>query len=399
MVKMENKENKENMKQVESAEQVKPAEKAEQAEPTKNKEQAESAEQAEPTEQAKQKEQVESAEQAEPTEKTEPTDKIRRLVQVRFLSMPTPYIFEAHNLDLAEGELVVVNTEAGQSVAKVLGNVSEEEAKGLEAIKPIIRKLTEDDRAKLKRIQEKDKEYFNFCHERILERNLPMKLTRVEQLFDGNKITFYFVAEGRVDFRELLKDLVEKFRTRIELRQVGTRQEAAMLGGIGSCGRELCCATYLTNFQRISVKMAKNQNMTLNPSKISGLCGKLKCCLAYEKEAYANLIDNLPKPGKKVYIEQGEAVVVSINVINQSFVAKLADRRFIKCKVSDILSQEEYNALGERKAKESKKLKEEAAEVIPSAAEKDEKSSAKPKGRRRRSSRNRSSRKKRSTSS
>ena len=226
-----------------------------------------------------------------------------------------------------------------------------------------------------------------------------MKLTRVEQLFDGNKITFYFVAEGRVDFRELLKDLVEKFRTRIELRQVGTRQEAAMLGGIGSCGRELCCATYLTNFQRISVKMAKNQNMTLNPSKISGLCGKLKCCLAYEKEAYANLIDNLPKPGKKVYIEQGEAVVVSINVINQSFVAKLADRRFIKCKVSDILSQEEYNALGERKAKESKKLKEEAAEVIPSAAEKDEKSSAKPKGRRRRSSRNRSSRKKRSTSS
>ena len=362
---------------------------------TENSENKENSQYEEPSVPAEQTEQKVDVEQTEQIENAASGDAVRHLMFVRFLSMPTPYIFDARGLDVTQGDLVVVDTEAGRSVAKVLGEASEKDAEALDEIKPAIRKLADEDRERLKQLQAKDKEYFQFCHERILERNLPMKLTRVEQLFDGNKITFYFVAEGRVDFRDLLKDLVEKFRTRIELRQVGSRQEAAMLGGIGSCGRELCCATYLTNFQRISVKMAKNQNMTLNPSKISGLCGKLKCCLAYEKEAYANLIDNLPKPGKKVFIEQGEAVVVSINVINQNFVGKLADRRFIKCKVSDILSQEEYIALGERKANESKKPKAKVAEVVPDAV-KDEKSSEKPKGKRRRSSRNRSSRRKRS---
>ncbi len=327
----------------------------------------------------------------------ETTENTKKLVCVRFSAFPTAYIFEAQDIDLAAGDLVVVNTEAGQSVARVLGYTSQEEAEGLDEIKPVLRKATQEDMENLQQLQAREQECFQFCQERILARNLPMKLTRVEQLFDGNKTTFYFVAEGRVDFRELLKDLVEKYRTRIELRQVGTRQEAAMLGGIGSCGRELCCSTYLTNFQRISVKMAKNQNMTLNPTKISGLCGKLKCCLAYEKDAYANLIDNLPKPGKKVYIEQGEGIVVSINVINQSFVAKLADRRFIKCRVSDILSEEEFLQLGEQKANELAKLKE-AQETSPEPKVQ-EKTPAKPKGRRRRSSRNRSSRKKRSTPS
>lgn len=327
----------------------------------------------------------------------ENSEKTKRLVTVRFLTIPSPYIFDAQELELKAGDMVVVNTEAGQSIAKVLAYTSQEAAEGLEEIKPVLRKLSQEDIETIKQIRAKEKECFAFCQVRILERNLPMKLTRVEQLFDGNKTTFYFVAEGRVDFRELLKDLVEKYRTRIELRQVGTRQEASMLGGIGSCGRELCCSTYLTNFQRISVKMAKNQNMTLNPSKISGLCGKLKCCLAYEKDAYANLIDNLPKPGKKVYIEQGEGIVVSINVINQSFVAKLTDRRFIKCKVSDILTQEKFLQLGEQKANELAKQKEIAK--TPLEAKDAEKKPDKPRGRRRRSSRSRSSRKKRSTPS
>jgi cell fate regulator YaaT (PSP1 superfamily) len=224
-----------------------------------------------------------------------------------------------------------------------------------------------------------------------------MKLIIVEQLFDENKITFSFVSEGRVDFRELLKDLVERYRTRIELRQVGTRQESAMLGGIGSCGRELCCATFLTNFQRISVKMAKNQNMTLNPTKISGLCGKLKCCLAYEKESYANLIENLPKPGKKVFLGEGEAMVVSINVINQTFVAKLTDRRFIKANVSDILTAEEFQQLGDHKSPLAEKEREilleeeQAGEELPMVPM----IATKPKPKRKRS-RNRNARKKRS---
>ena len=327
----------------------------------------------------------------------ETTENTKRLVRVRFSANPTAYIFDAQDFDLAAGDMVIVNTEAGQSVAKVLGYTSLDEAKGLDEIKPVLRKVTAEDIEGLEQIQARESECFQFCQERIIALDLPMKLTRVEQLFDGNKTTFYFVAEGRVDFRELLKALVEKYRTRIELRQVGTRQEAAMLGGIGSCGRELCCSTYLTNFQRISVKMAKNQNMTLNPSKISGLCGKLKCCLAYEKDAYANLIDNLPKPGKKVFIEQGEGIVVSINVINQSFVAKLADRRFIKCKVSDILSEEKFLQLGEHKEDESAKQKE-LAEKSPETKAQD-KSPGKSKGRRRRASRNRSSRKKRSSPS
>lgn len=168
-----------------------------------------------------------------------------------------------------------------------------------------------------------------------------------------------------------------------------------MLGGIGSCGRELCCAVYLTGFQRISVKMAKNQNMTLNPTKISGLCGKLKCCLAYEKESYANLIDNLPKPGKRVFIEQGEAFVVSINIINQTFVAKLADRRFVKCKVSEILTEEEYSQLGEQKAAEANRHKEAPAEV-PNSSRAPESDRERSRSRRRRSSRQRSAKKKRS---
>ncbi len=279
----------------------------------------------------------------------ENAEKPNRLVCVRFESIPTPYIFDAQDLELRQGDRVIVGTEAGQCAAMVIGYPREEEAAGLEDIKPVVRKVTEEDEARLDRIHAKEKDCYAFCHERIRARGLSMKLIRVEQLFDENKITFYFVAEGRVDFRELLKDLVERYRTRIELRQVGTRQESAMLGGIGSCGRELCCATFLTNFQRISVKMAKNQNMTLNPTKISGLCGKLKCCLAYEKESYANLIENLPKPGKKVFLAEGEAMVVSINVINQTVVAKLTDRRFVKAHVSDILSEEEYQQLPEQK--------------------------------------------------
>jgi cell fate regulator YaaT (PSP1 superfamily) len=320
-------------------------------------------------------------------------DKPKKLVCVRFPALPMSYIFDARDLELKSGDMVLVNTESGLAVAKVIGFPSEEEAAGLDDIKHVARKLTNADYEKLKGIYSKEKECFQYCAERIRSRDLAMKLTRVEQMFDGSKTTFSFVAEGRVDFRDLLKDLVEKYRTRIELRQIGSRQESAMLGGIGSCGRELCCAVYLTGFQRISVKMAKNQNMTLNPTKISGLCGKLKCCLAYEKEAYSNLIDNLPKTGKKVFIQDGEAVVVSINIINQTFVAKLIDRRFIKCKVSDILTEEEFRQLGESKPTDLSRLKDPL--MTETVRREPQPAGDKPK-RRRRSSRQRNARKKRS---
>jgi cell fate regulator YaaT (PSP1 superfamily) len=322
-----------------------------------------------------------------------PAEQSNKLVCVRFPALPMSYIFDARDLDLKGGDMVLVNTESGLAVAKVVGYPGEGEADGLEDIKPVARKLTNADMEKLKNIYTKEKEAFQFAAERIRARDLPMKLTRVEQMFDGSKTTFSFVAETRVDFRDLLKDLVEKYRTRIELRQIGSRQESAMLGGIGSCGRELCCAVYLTSFQRISVKMAKNQNMTLNPTKISGLCGKLKCCLAYEKEAYSNLIDNLPKTGKKVFIQDGEAIVVSINIINQTFVAKLVDRRFIKCTVSDILTEEEFRQLGDSRPTDLSRLKD---PLMTEAVRKEQPAGGDKPKRRRRSSRSRNARKKRS---
>lgn len=290
----------------------------------------------------------------------------KTFVQVRFATIPTPYIFDPGELSLTPGDMVVVNTEIGQSVAKVIGFATKADAEGLDKIKPVVRKLTKNDDQKLEKIRANEKECFEFCHQRILARELPMKLSRVEQSFDGNKTTFFFVAEGRVDFRELLKDLVERFKSRIELRQIGTRQEAAIVGGIGSCGRVLCCTSYLTDFQRISVKMAKTQNMTLNPTKISGLCGKLKCCLAYEQEAYAELNASIPKPGKKIFLDQGEATIVSINVISQTFIAKLQDRRFVKAKPEDIITEEEFLKLSEEKVA---KQKEEVAEMAKAAAE------------------------------
>ncbi len=327
----------------------------------------------------------------------ENTEKPKRLVSVRFDTIPTSYIFDAQDMELDQGDMVIVTTEAGLCAARVIGYSKEDETMGLEEIKPVLRKMNDEDLARLERIRAKERDCHAFCFERIRARALPMKLIRVEQLFDENKITFYFVSEGRVDFRELLKDLVDRYRTRIELRQVGTRQESAMLGGIGSCGRELCCATFLTNFQRISVKMAKNQNMTLNPTKISGLCGKLKCCLAYEKESYANLIENLPKPGKRVFLAEGEAMVVSINVINQTFVAKLTDRRFVKANVADILTEQEFQQLGDQKGPAAEKERVSLVEpepqgddlpMVPMIA-------AKPKPKRKRS-RSRNARKKRS---
>ncbi len=319
-------------------------------------------------------------------------DNDRKLVSVRFFTSPSSYIFDAKDLELRVGDKVLVGTENGQAVASVVNCNPTQDVSKLDEIKPIVRKLTEADLEKLEVIRKKERDYFDFCRERIRARKLPMELVQVEQAFDGSKTTFYFVAEGRVDFRDLLKDLVERYRIRIELRQIGTRQETAILGGIGSCGRELCCASYLTQFQRISVKMAKNQNLTLNPSKISGQCGKLKCCLAYEKDVYSDLITNLPKIGKRVFIKEGQGQVVSINVLEQTFVAKMPDRRFIKGVAGDNMTEEEFLKYQEsedsrkvevRPARPERSRRPAAGEQTETAKEGEEKSK-RPRRRRRR---------------
>jgi cell fate regulator YaaT (PSP1 superfamily) len=213
---------------------------------------------------------------------------------------------------------VIIETPKGLMTAKICG-----EPREVENIEPsrldgkLLRLMGENDWDVVIRNQKKEKEAYKFCLKRIQERELPMKLVRVEYMFDGSKATFKFTADGRIDFRELVKDLAHRFRIRIEMLQIGVRDETKILGGIGSCGRELCCSTWLTDFNHISIRMAKDQNLSLNPTKVSGLCGRLMCCLVYELELYQSMKRNLPKVGKTVEFAEGTGKVTKIDIIKQ----------------------------------------------------------------------------------
>ncbi|MEL7623703.1 MAG: stage 0 sporulation family protein [Clostridiales bacterium] len=209
------------------------------------------------------------------------------VVGVRFKSSGKIYYFDPIGLTIPAGTDVVVETARGLEYGKaVLGNRQVELKKVVQPLRKVIRLATVEDREKMLAAQEKEEQARALCLEKIVQRQLPMKLVGVEYSFDGSKVLFYFTAEGRVDFRELVKDLAAIFKTRIELRQIGVRDEAKMLGGLGSCGRELCCASFLSDFEPVSIRMAKEQNLSLNPSKISGICGRLMCCLKYESYGY-----------------------------------------------------------------------------------------------------------------
>ncbi len=201
----------------------------------------------------------------------------------------------------------------------------------------IKRKATPEDMATVERISQKEQEAYRFCVNRIIERSMQMKLVRVEYQFDGSKAVFFFTADGRVDFRDLVKDLAHSFHTRIEMRQIGVRDEAKMTGGIGICGRELCCSSLLRDFQPVSVKMAKEQNLALNPNKISGQCGRLLCCLDYEYETYCCLRKNFPKSGKRVRTVNAVGIVDKINILTGNITLKLDDNKIIVIKRDEIL--------------------------------------------------------------
>jgi cell fate regulator YaaT (PSP1 superfamily) len=198
-----------------------------------------------------------------------------------------------------------------------------EESEINQPLKPVMRKATNEDSEKEKRNREKEKDAFKICKEKIAKHGLDMKLIDAEYTFDNNKVLFYFTADGRVDFRELVKDLASVFKTRIELRQIGVRDETKILGGIGFCGRPLCCHTYLSDFAPVSIKMAKEQNLSLNPTKISGICGRLMCCLKYENDLYAKLKKGLPNVGERVKTPDGNAVVVDTNILESSVKTRL----------------------------------------------------------------------------
>lgn len=240
------------------------------------------------------------------------------VVGVRFKKAGKIYYFDPDDKIIERGQFVIVETARGVEFGTVeIGNREVAEDSIIQPLKKVMRIATEADIEQEKANKEKEKDAFNICLEKIAKHKLEMKLIDVEFTFDLNKIIFYFTADGRIDFRELVKELASIFRTRIELRQIGVRDEAKMLNGIGICGRPLCCATFLGDFQPVSIKMAKDQNLSLNPTKISGICGRLMCCLKYEEETYEELNKNLPREGDVIRTPLGDGEVLSVNVLRQ----------------------------------------------------------------------------------
>jgi cell fate regulator YaaT (PSP1 superfamily) len=260
------------------------------------------------------------------SEITEVAEKKYRLVAIKFRSAGRHYDFNALHYHFSTGDRVVVETDRGRSLGTVVMPPREvSEAEIPEDLKSVLRPAGDEDIALAANNAAREKESFRFCQQRIHERKMEMKLVRAEYLFDGSKIIFYFTADGRIDFRELVKDLAHHFHTRIEMRQIGVRDEAKLTGGIGICGRELCCCTFLTEFAPVSVKMAKEQGLALNPTKISGQCGRLLCCLGYEFETYCSLKKGLPKCGRRVQIDGREMEIIDQNVLAQKVTVRFQD--------------------------------------------------------------------------
>ncbi|MCX8117435.1 MAG: stage 0 sporulation family protein [Desulfobacterota bacterium] len=243
--------------------------------------------------------------------------------------------FEAGDFPIDVGDRVVVETEKGPVLGTVLAPPSEK-ANSQKPAGRVIRRATPEDLDQFEKNRRLEEEAFRFCLQKIGEKQLSMKLVKTEVLLDRSKILFYFTAEKRVDFRELVRDLAARFKTRIEMRQIGVRDEAKMLSGLGSCGRELCCAKFLNRFELVSVKMAKEQNIALNPAKISGICGRLMCCLAYEYPIYLDLKKDLPKVGKSITTRYGKGKVIRQNVLNQTITVQLEEGGEVTIHVSQI---------------------------------------------------------------
>ena len=249
------------------------------------------------------------------------------VINVKFRNRGKAYCFAPGELTPAEGDQVVVETSKGLEIGQCVEGVHEvEEGKLVSPLRPVVRIATAEDLRIAEQNRKKEAAAFAVCEERIKAHGLDMKLVDVEYAFEGGKILFFFTADGRVDFRELVKDLASRFHTRIELRQIGVRDGAKMLGGLGICGRPFCCTTFLEDFQPVSIRMAKTQNLSLNPTKISGTCGRLMCCLKYEQEAYEHLIKTLPKADAAVDTPKGKGTVAEVNLLRRTVKVRLADQ-------------------------------------------------------------------------
>ena len=258
------------------------------------------------------------------------------VVSVKFKSKGKVYYFDPADFKIEKGQNVIVETSKGIEFAEcVRGNHSVDDSTVVPPLRPIIRIATEEDTERAIRNKEKEAEAFDICREKIKNHNLDMKLVDVEYSFDGNKILFCFTSDGRVDFRDLVKDLAATFKMRIELRQIGVRDEARLLGGLGICGKPFCCAQFLDDFQPVSIKMAKTQGLSLNPTKISGTCGRLMCCLKYEQEAYEDLVKQVPKQDSFVDTPEGKGMVTDVNLLRRKVRVKLENQNDLSLKTFD----------------------------------------------------------------
>ena len=292
---------------------------------------------------------------------------MKEIIGVRFKRPGKIYFFDPKNNKIENGQFVIVETSMGEEYAEVvIPNREIAEEKLENPLKPIIRVATYKDKKHNEENKQKEKEAFKICEEQIKKHKLDMNLTDVEYKFDNSKLLFYFTAEGRIDFRDLVKDLAAIFKTRIELRQIGVRDEVKRIGGNGICGRELCCCSFLGNFETVSIKMAKEQNISLNPSKISGNCGRLMCCLKYEEEAYLEKLARLPKVGAIVKAaEDGEGIVDSVETLKEKVRVKFKDKEGFYYKkfnmadlkiIKDAVEKDEISGVNKEELKELKKL-------------------------------------------
>ncbi|SHI89687.1 Cell fate regulator YaaT, PSP1 superfamily (controls sporulation, competence, biofilm development) [Anaerovibrio lipolyticus DSM 3074] len=272
---------------------------------------------------------------------------MQTVVGVRFKRAGKIYYFSPGKLEIETNDDVIVETARGVEYGTaVIGPREVPDSDVVLPLKEVLRKATEADKNKVIDNGQKEQEAFGICEEKIKAHGLPMKLVQVEYTFDVNKIIFYFTADGRIDFRELVKDLAAVFRTRIELRQIGVRDEAKLMGGIGCCGRSLCCHTFLGEFEPVSIRMAKEQNLSLNPTKISGICGRLMCCLKYENECYCGKSQKRvkvkpPTQGSKVVTAEGEGKVINLNQQRRTATILLDNSKTIVASWEDVIEKDE----------------------------------------------------------
>lgn len=289
---------------------------------------------------------------------------MKRIIGVRFKRLGKIYFFDPKWLEVKKGENVIVETSQGEEIAEVVvPNRMIEEEKIVTPLKKVLRLASQKDLKHAEECRKKEKEAFVLCNKKIKEHKLDMTLTDVEYKFDNSKILFYFTADGRIDFRDLVKDLAAIYKTRIELRQIGVRDEVKRIGGNGVCGRELCCCSFLSDFEAVSIKMAKEQNISLNPSKISGNCGRLMCCLKYESDVYEEKLKRLPNVGAIVKTEDGEGEVDNIETLKEVVRVKIkdGDGYFYKkynAKDVKIIKNNSLSKIDEEELKNKKELEE-----------------------------------------